>query len=146
VIDCATVKLPRTCLCALGLWLLAAAPPAAAGLTEGAIAPAGECARAPELPSAEPVRSAISSLFPPIDVAQGAGVRGDAASVPGDPGRPGAQVFAGPGACDNPGSGCAGPTGASAIPPGGVLLPDGWIRFPDGSLLPPQGTRPPGVP
>jgi hypothetical protein len=134
--------------------VLATAAHAAAGVTEGAIAPAGDCARAPELPPAGPARSSISSLFPPLDVAAGGGgtaVSGGIADAgqpgSGNPGRPESQGFSGPGACDVPGSGCAGgPAGARSIPPGGVLLPDGWIRFPDGSLLPPQGTSPTGIP
>ena len=140
------------------LALLLAASPAAAGVTEGAVAPPGDCARAPELPPAGPVQASISSLFPPLDVAGGGGPGGgagaggggglvaDPTGSGGPPGRPDAQVFTGPGACDVPGSGCAGPSGASLIPPGGVVQPDGWIRFPDGSLIPPPGTNPTGVP
>jgi hypothetical protein len=129
-----------------GLWL-AAPLEAGADLTEGAIAPPGECARAPELPPPAPARSPISALFPPVDVAAGsssgsaAGAGAAAAGQPGssNPGRPSARGFAGRDACDDPGSGCAGAASlSSAIPPGGVLQPDGWIRFPDGSLLPPQ--------
>jgi hypothetical protein len=138
-----------------GLWplVLVAPPGARAGLTEGAIAPPGECARAPELPPPGPARSPISALFPPVDVAAGSGsasaVAGADAGQPGSnsPGRPGARGFAGRDACDDPGSGCAGPgTFSSLIPPGGFLLPDGWIRFPDGSLLPPQNPGPGGAP
>lgn len=136
-----------------GLWLVVLAAPlgAGAGLTEGAIAPPGECARAAELPPPGPARSPISALFPPVDVAAGSGPASGAgtadAGQPGSssPGRPSARAFNGRGACDDPGSGCAGPRSvSSAIPPGGTLLPDGWIRFPDGSLIPPQTPVPPG--
>jgi hypothetical protein len=131
-------------LLAIGIGLAPLA--AAAGVTEGAIAPPGECARAPQLPPPGPARSAISALFPPLDVAGGSADASQPGS--GNPGRPAAQLFSDRGPCDDPGSGCAGPGGRVVIPPGGVLLPDGSIRFPDGSMLPAPGQpgQQPGVP
>src|SRR5262245_2050090 len=94
-------------MCAVALVLPCAVR---ADLVEGALAPAGECARAPELPAAVSERGLISTLFAPVDVAAGG-------TMESAPGRPAARIFEGPGPCDEPGSGCAGP-GSRPVPDG----------------------------
>jgi len=88
--------------------LLLAAPAFAGAPATIVVAPAGECAgdedlarrTLPEPPANEPTPLEVGALhLTPTDVASKAPLAGLPLPAPG--------AFAGPGACDNPGSGCA---------------------------------------
>lgn len=95
--------------CVLGMLLLAT--PAFAGAPTIVVAPAGECAGEerelahPFVPKpARPTDAALASL--PLALSHLAPTSVAAGTAPANAQLPSPPAFSGPGACDNPGSGC----------------------------------------